>query len=165
MWLHQVSSFLLHVPLPTFDLQDIILRIHTCKSQDVKLSIKNNDLSTVLTLLTDKVTDLYFTPNFISSSSLALQPNAGLRLHNGPLPNFPKLFWFPKSHFFMGWGCQPHAQSSNLEDPGTECPSYTPRHWVRILVAFYNMHGLQREYSLIPVTTWNTFHIRMNLLI
>jgi hypothetical protein len=29
----------------------------------------------------------------------------------------------------------------------TGWPSYTPRHWVPILVAFYDMHGLQWDYS------------------
>jgi hypothetical protein len=36
--------------------------------------------------------------------------------------------------------------------PETGCPSYTPSHWVPILVAFYK-HGLQWDYSLIPATT------------
>jgi hypothetical protein len=36
--------------------------------------------------------------------------------------------------------------------PETGWPSYTPRNWVHILVAFYDMHGLQWD-SLIPATT------------
>jgi hypothetical protein len=31
-----------------------------------------------------------------------------------------------------------------------------PRHWVPILVAFYDMHGVQWDYSLIPATTRDT---------
>ena len=30
-------------------------------------------------------------------------------------------------------------------------PSYTPRHWVPILVAFYDVHGLQLDYPVIKV--------------
>jgi hypothetical protein len=48
----------------------------------------------------------------------------------------------------------------NMEDwvsvfmtPETEWPSYTPRHWVPILVSVYDMHGLQWDYTLIPATT------------
>jgi hypothetical protein len=36
-------------------------------------------------------------------------------------------------------------------------PSYTPRHWVLILVAFYGTHGLRWGYSLLPATTRDVF--------
>jgi hypothetical protein len=32
-------------------------------------------------------------------------------------------------------------------------PSYTPRHWVLILVTFYDTHELHWGYSLLPATT------------
>ena len=61
--------------------------------------------------------------------------------------------------FFTGWNCQPNDQPPPEGSgpifiiPGTGWPSYIPRHWVPILVAFYDMHGLQWDYSLISVTT------------
>jgi hypothetical protein len=39
----------------------------------------------------------------------------------------------------------------------TARPSYTPRHWVPILVTFYDMHGLQWDYSLVPATARYSF--------
>ena len=51
----------------------------------------------------------------------------------------------------------PNTQSGGLGSifitPGTGWPSYTPKHWVPILVAFYDMQGLQWDYTLIPITT------------
>jgi hypothetical protein len=44
-------------------------------------------------------------------------------------------------------------QVSVLMTPETGWPSYIPRHWVPILVAFCDMQGLQWDYSLIPATT------------
>jgi hypothetical protein len=38
--------------------------------------------------------------------------------------------------------------------PGDTVAQLYPRHWVPILVVFYDMNGLQWDYSLIPVTTW-----------
>jgi hypothetical protein len=55
---------------------------------------------------------------------------------------------------FPGWDRQPHAQpptwrarSPYLYPLETGWPSYTPSHRVPILVAFYDMHGLQWDYS------------------
>jgi hypothetical protein len=59
--------------------------------------------------------------------------------------------------FLQGWivspapNPQPGGPGLSIYDPWR--PSYTPRRWVPILVAFYDMHGLQWDYSLIPVTT------------
>jgi hypothetical protein len=44
-------------------------------------------------------------------------------------------------------------QASVFMTPESGWASYTPRHWVPILVDFYNMRGLQWDYSLIPATT------------
>jgi hypothetical protein len=48
----------------------------------------------------------------------------------------------------------------NLEDqvsvfmtPGDRVVQLYPRHWAPILVDFYDMHGLQWDYSLILATT------------
>jgi hypothetical protein len=50
---------------------------------------------------------------------------------------------------------QPGGPDPIFITPGTGWSSYTPRHWIPILVAFYDMHGLQADYSLIssPVST------------
>jgi hypothetical protein len=84
---------------------------------------------------------------------MALQPNSG--------PGLP--FWDFLTVTFYGAGLLVQNPTPNLEDqvsvfmtPGTGWPSYTPRHWVPILVAFYDMNGLQWEYSLIPATTRET---------
>ena len=70
----------------------------------------------------------------------------------GPRPHF----WFPNS--FLRGGVinptpnpQPGGPGPIFITPGTVWPSCTLRHRVPILVAFYNMHGLQRSYYLIPV--------------
>jgi hypothetical protein len=62
--------------------------------------------------------------------------------------------------FLRGWivspapNPQPGGAGFRIYDPpGTGWPSYTLRHWVPILVAFYDMHGLQWDCSLIPATT------------
>ena len=54
---------------------------------------------------------------------------------------------------------QPGGPGPIFITPGTGWPSYTPRHWVPILVAFYDMHGLQWDYSLIPVTSRDNDYI------
>jgi hypothetical protein len=66
-----------------------------------------------------------------------------------PRPNLR----FPNCWLFPGWGRQPHAQpltwrtrSPYLYPLETAWPSYTPSHWIPILVAFYDMHGLQWAY-------------------
>jgi hypothetical protein len=40
-----------------------------------------------------------------------------------------------------------------LYPPEAGWPSYTPKHWVPILVASYDTHGLWWDYSYSPVTT------------
>jgi hypothetical protein len=66
-------------------------------------------------------------------------------------------------HDFTGWGCQPHAQPPiwrtvplYVRPPETGWPSYTPRHWIPILVVFYDTHGQRWDYSYPPVTTRRT---------
>jgi hypothetical protein len=61
---------------------------------------------------------------------------------------------FPNYWLFLRWGRQPHAQlptwrirSPYLYPLETGWPSYTPRHRVPILVAFYDMRGLRWDYS------------------
>jgi hypothetical protein len=73
---------------------------------------------------------------------------------------WPPLMGFRNNGLFTGLDCYSSAQpptwrtrSPYLWPPETECPSYTPRHWGPILVAFYDMYGLQWDYSLIPATT------------
>jgi hypothetical protein len=81
---------------------------------------------------------------------MALQPKSG--------PGLP--YWgFVTITFLQGWIVS-QAPKPNLEDqvsvfvtPGDRVPQIYPRHWVPILVDFYDMHGLQRDYCLIPVTT------------
>jgi hypothetical protein len=74
---------------------------------------------------------------------MALQPKSG-----------------PGVTFLQGWivspapNPQPGGPGLRIYDPPeTGWPSYTPRHRVPILVAFYDMHGLQWDYSLILATT------------
>ena len=88
-----------------------------------------------------------YSPMRSFASIMDLLQTLGPRLH----------FWFPNRQPFLEWGCQPHAQpptwrTSSHITPRTVCPSCTPRHWVSILVAFYDMHGVQWYYSLIPVS-------------
>ena len=82
------------------------------------------------------------------ASIMDLLQTLGLRPH----------FWFPNRQFLTQWGCQPPL---NLQPRGpgpifithgTGCPAIPPGTGYP-LVAFYNMHGLQWDYSLIPVTT------------
>jgi hypothetical protein len=47
------------------------------------------------------------------------------------------------------------GQLDSPREPGW--PSYTPRHWVLILVAFYDTHELRLGYSLLPATTRGHF--------
>jgi hypothetical protein len=55
---------------------------------------------------------------------------------------------YKRSKFFT-W----RTRSPYLRPPDTGWPSCTPTHWVPILVAFYDMHGLQWDCSVIPATT------------
>ena len=54
---------------------------------------------------------------------------------------------------------QPGGPGPIFITPGTRWPSYTPRHCVPILVTFYDMYGLQWDYSLFPVTTQDHYFI------
>jgi hypothetical protein len=81
------------------------------------------------------------------------------RWHDSPLWAIAFLE-FPDNRIFTGRGCEPHAQPptwrtrpSYLWPPETGWPSYTPSHWVPILVAFCDMHELCWDYSYPPVTT------------
>jgi len=93
---------------------------------------------------------------------MALQSIADLQLLNGLLPVISTInltvprphLRFPNCWPFLGWGCQPHFQpptwrtrSPYLYPLEAGWPSYTPRQRVPILVAFYDMHGLQLDYS------------------
>jgi hypothetical protein len=77
---------------------------------------------------------------------------------------------FHDNRIFVGWGCQPHAKPLTwrtrppyLWPAETVCPSYTPRHWVPILVAFYDTHELRWDYSYPPVTTRRMFTLRRDI--
>jgi hypothetical protein len=82
---------------------------------------------------------------------MALQPKWG--------PGLP--FWgYVTITFLRGWivspapNPQPGGPGLSIYDPrGQGDPAIPPRHWVPILAAFYDMNGLQWDYSLIPVTT------------
>jgi hypothetical protein len=87
----------------------------------------------------------------VSSSSY------GSTVQYGP---WPRLMQFRNNNLFTWLDCYSSAQPSTwrtrspyLWPPETGWPSYTSRHWVPILVAFYDMIGLQWVYSLIPATT------------
>jgi hypothetical protein len=60
-------------------------------------------------------------------------------------------FRFPNNQFFTVTACRPtpnlEGQSAEFITPGAGWPSYTPGHWVPILVAFYDLHGQQWDYS------------------
>jgi hypothetical protein len=83
---------------------------------------------------------------------MALQPKSG--------PGLP--FWgFVTLTFLQGWivspatNLQPGGPGLRIYDPGDRVAQLYPRHWVglHILVAFYDMNGLQWDCSLIPATT------------
>jgi hypothetical protein len=82
---------------------------------------------------------------------MALQPNSG--------PGLP-FSGFLTITFLQGWivspgpNLQPGGPGLRIYDPRRQGgPAIHPRHWVHIFVAFYDMHGLQWDYSLIPATT------------
>jgi hypothetical protein len=96
-----------------------------------------------------KITPCCRTKKLIHHHHLALQPNTG--------PGLP--FWgFVTITFLQGWivspAPNPQPRGPGIYDPRRQGgPAVPPRHWVPILVAFYDMHGLQWDYSLIPATT------------
>jgi hypothetical protein len=75
-----------------------------------------------------------------------------------PIRDLASPFWgFVTITFLLGWIVSP---APNPQPGGTGLRIYEPqrqggklRHWVPILVVFYDMHGLQWDYSLIPATT------------
>ena len=81
----------------------------------------------------------------------------------------PRLqFRFPNSQLFYGdrlSACRPttnlETQSTVFITPGTGWPSYTPRHWVPILVAFYDLPGMQWECSF-PLSPHGDFNAAMS---
>jgi hypothetical protein len=82
---------------------------------------------------------------------MALQPNSG--------PGLP-LWGFVTITFSQGWifspapNPQPEGPGLRIYDPRRQGGSaMPPGHWVPILVAFYDIHGLQWDCSLIPATT------------
>jgi hypothetical protein len=88
---------------------------------------------------------------------MALQSNADLRLLNGLLPVncIFQSIWLFRGHIdFSGMGSSAPRPTPNLDDqvsifisPGDWVAQFTPRHRVPISVAFYDMHGLQWDYS------------------
>jgi hypothetical protein len=85
---------------------------------------------------------------------MTLQYNADLRLLNGPLPVIYILqsIWLVQGHilgfltvdFFRGGVV---SSTTNPQPGGPGLHIYTPRHRVPILVTFYDMYGLQWDYS------------------
>jgi hypothetical protein len=89
---------------------------------------------------------------------LALINHHHHHLHYSPLWALAFL-GFPDNRIFRGWGCQPHThppiwwtKPPYLWRLETGWPTYTPRHWVPILVAFYDTHELCWDYSYRLVT-------------
>jgi hypothetical protein len=72
---------------------------------------------------------------------------------------WPPLLGFRNNNLFYVAELLVQGPTPNLEDqvsvfitPGDRVAQLYPRHWVPILVAFYDKHGLQWDYSLIPAT-------------
>jgi hypothetical protein len=79
---------------------------------------------------------------------------------------------FSDKRIFTVGSFQPHAQPPTwrtrppyLWPPETGWPSYTPRHWVHILVAFYDTHEVRWDYSYPPVTTRRLVGYYLSILI
>jgi hypothetical protein len=116
--------------------------------------------------LTNSTNHLQSSPSLSSSSSSSLY---GYTAQVGP---WPPCWGFVTITFLRVWivspapNPQPGGPDLRIYDrrrqggptvaPGTGS-NYTPRHWVPILVAFYDMHGIQWDYSLIPATTRDTW--------
>jgi hypothetical protein len=82
---------------------------------------------------------------------MALHPKSGRGL---------PLWGFVTITFLQGWivspapNPQPGGPGLRIYDPRRQGgPAIPPRHWVPTSVAFYDMHGLQWDCSLIPATT------------
>jgi hypothetical protein len=61
--------------------------------------------------------------------------------------------WISWRQYFYRMEMSTQRQTPNLEDSRRRWPSYTPRHWVPTLVAFYDTHELRWDYCYPPVTT------------
>jgi hypothetical protein len=80
-------------------------------------------------------------------------------------------FWdFVTITFLQGWvvsptpNPQPGGPGLRIYDPRRQGgPAIPPEHWVPMLVAFYDMHGLQWDCSLIPATTRDVIRIIMSI--
>jgi hypothetical protein len=89
---------------------------------------------------------------------MALRPNLG--------PGLPG-WGFVTITFLQGWivspapNPQPGGPGLRIYDPWRRWLSYISLHCVPILVAFYDMHGFQWDYSLIPATTRDSQSIDM----
>jgi len=65
----------------------------------------------------------------------------------------PRPYFSLRDRFFSVrlWACHPtlnlEGQSAIFKTPREGWPRYTLRHWVTILVIFYDLHGLQWDYS------------------
>jgi hypothetical protein len=91
--------------------------------------------------------------------------------HDSPLWAITFLLWISWLQALYWVGCHPRAQPPPwmtrppyLWPPETGCPSYTPGHWVPILVVFYDTHELRWDYSYPPVThgkVWQIMCINM----
>jgi hypothetical protein len=87
-------------------------------------------------------------------------PRAGLDTEDRGKILCPFRGWaFVTVTFLRGWivgptpNPQPGGPGFRIYDPRRQGDPAVPRHWVHISVAFYDMHGLQWDCSLIPVTT------------
>jgi hypothetical protein len=84
-------------------------------------------------------------------------------------PTVPRpQFRSPNSHLFYGDRLSARRPTPNLEtlstvfiNPGTGWSSYTPRHRVPILVAFYDLHGMQWDCSF-PLSPHGDFNAAMS---
>jgi hypothetical protein len=63
----------------------------------------------------------------------------------------------PGLPFLQGWIVSPtpilEDQAFIFMTPGDSVTQLYPRKWVPFVAAFYDMHGLQWDYSLIPAIT------------
>jgi hypothetical protein len=91
--------------------------------------------------------------------------------HDSPLWTITFLLWISWLQALYWVGCHHRAQPPPwmtrppyLWPPETGWPSYTPGHWVPILVVFYDTHELRWDYSYPPVThgkVWQIMCINM----
>jgi hypothetical protein len=85
---------------------------------------------------------------------MALQPKSG--------PGLPFWGFLTITFFLRGWivsptpNPQPGEPGLRIYDPGDRVSQLHPQALGTHLVAFYDMHGLQWDYSLIPATTRKT---------